>query len=211
MTTKVTFILPSEIVGDASEGLLLGEFNNWNQSEAVKLQKKEDGSMVAEIALIAGNSYQYRYLLNDGRWVNDYNGKATTHFHGQAVENCVVHVAANAIAAEEKVVAKQAAAKKAPAKKAPAKKAKAEKPVAEDLTKIEGIGKKIAALLKKAGIVTYKELSKSSAKSLKDILIAGGDQFNMHTPGSRPKQPKLAATGKWEELKKLQDELNAGK
>jgi hypothetical protein len=33
--------------------------------------KKEDGSMFAEVALVAGKSYQYRYLLNDGRWVND--------------------------------------------------------------------------------------------------------------------------------------------
>jgi 1,4-alpha-glucan branching enzyme len=73
MTTKVTFKLPSEFVANASDGVLVGEFNNWNPAEGVQLQKKEDGSMFAEVALVAGKSYQYRYLLNDGRWVNDNN------------------------------------------------------------------------------------------------------------------------------------------
>jgi hypothetical protein len=92
MTTKVTFELPAENVADASEGILLGEFNNWNHAEAVQLVKKEDGSMYAEIALTAGRSYQYRYFLNDGRWVNDHNITTSTEVYGHSVENCVVEV-----------------------------------------------------------------------------------------------------------------------
>lgn len=201
MTTKVKFVLPSEIVANASEGFLLGEFNDWNHAEAVKLQKKEDGSMFAEIALTAGRSYQYRYFLNDGRWVNDNSSTATNDVYGYTVENCVVEVP---------LTVKTKAAAKVPAVKN-AKEPKAVKEVADDLTKIEGIGKKIALLFKKAGIITYKDLAKSTVKTLKTTLEAGGDQFNLHNPGSWPKQAKLAAAGKWDELAKLQKELNAGK
>lgn len=207
MTTKVSFRLAAEFVADASEGILLGEFNNWNPEEGVQLQKNEDGSMAADIALISGRSYQYRYLLNDGRWVNDYTGTTTwVEVFGQYVENSVIDVPV-AVAAK-KVVAKKAAVKKEAVKKAVVKK---EVVVADDLVKIEGIGKKIAVLLKKQGIITFKDLSKSTVKNLKAILEAAGNQYSMHNPATWPKQAKLAAAAKWEELELLQAELKGGK
>jgi len=36
-------------------------------------------------------------------------------------------------------------------------------------------------------------------------------RYKMHDPTTWPKQAKLAADGKWDELKKLQDELDGGK
>ncbi|MFT3981318.1 MAG: glycoside hydrolase family 13 [Ferruginibacter sp.] len=206
MTTKVSFRLAAEFVAGASEGILLGDFNNWDPQEGVQLQKIEDGSMIAEIALVSGKSYQYRYLLNDGRWVNDFGGSTTwVEAFGNYVENNVVEVPA---VATEKKAAKKATVKKETVKKAAPKK---EKAVADDLTKIEGIGKKIAALLKKQNILTYKDLGKATIKNLKAILDEGGNQFSMHNPGSWPKQAKLAAAGKWEELEALQKELIGGK
>jgi predicted flap endonuclease-1-like 5' DNA nuclease len=202
MTTKVTFRLPAEYVANASEGILLGEFNNWNHEEAVLLQKKEDGSMYAEIALTAGRTYQYRYFLNDGRWVNDNSSTTHSEVYGYSVENCIVEVP---VTEKKKTAPKKAAAKAVVTKKATTAAA------ADDLTKIEGIGKKIAELLKKAGIVTFKNLSVATQKTLKATLEAAGNQYSMHNPGSWPKQAKLAAAGKWEELAKLQEELNAGK
>lgn len=211
MTTKVSFRLAAEFVANASEGILLGDFNNWNPEEAVQLQKNDDGSMGAEISLTTGRSYQYRYLLNDGRWVNDFSGSTTwVEAFGNYVENNVVEVPE---VTEQKTAIKKEAAKKETTKKEAVKKAivKKEKPVADDLVKIEGIGKKIAALLKKEGILTYKELGKSTVKNLKAILEAAGTQYSMHNPASWPKQAKLAAAGKWEELQLLQDELKGGK
>lgn len=210
MTTKVTFELPAENVNNASEGFLLGDFNNWNHDEAIQLQKKEDGSMYAEVALAGGQSYQYRYLLNDGRWVNDNTNTTWTEVYGDYVENCIVEVP---VQVKKETVAKVAAEPKAAvAKKAAApKKAKAAKQVADDLLKIEGVGKKIAVLLKKEGILTYKDLAKATIKSLQATLTAAGNQFSMHNPASWPKQAKLAAAAKWDELAKLQQELNAGK
>lgn len=177
MSTKVTFLLPAEVVADATSGIILGEFNNWDSSLATSLKKQKDGSMKATIILEPGKTYQYRYLLNDGRWVNDHTADDFVHVSGYHVENCVITVPA----------------------------------AADDLTKIEGIGKRIAEVLASAGISTFEELSKSTEKNLKSILDDAGSKFKSFTPVSWPKQAKLAATGKWPELRKLQKELKATK
>ena len=39
----------------------------------------------------------------------------------------------------------------------------------------------------------------------------GGNKFSLANPSSWPRQASLAEQGKWEELKKYQDELNAGR
>lgn len=197
MTKKVLFSLPSELVENASEGILLGEFNNWNIEEGIHLQKQEDGSMKAEMVLTAGKTYEYRYLLNDGRWVNDNNTKTFSDVFGHSVENCVLTVPV-------------------PVKKATVAKPKSEKKEklivqADDLTKIEGIGKKVAALLNKENINTYKDLAKCSIKKLQLILDTAGSKFNIHDPATWPKQSKLAATGDWDALNKMQEELKGGK
>ncbi len=203
MTTKVRFRLGAEFVADATEGILLGEFNNWNPAEGVQLQKSDDGALMAEISLLAGRTYQYRYLLNDGRWVNDHTGSTTwVEAYGGYVENSLVEVTAD-IKPIKKIAAKKETIKKVAVKK--------EKLLADDLTKIEGIGKKIASLLKKHQIITYQDLGKSSIKNLKAILEEGGNQFSMHNPASWPKQAKLAASGKWDELQNFQSTLVAGK
>ncbi|CAN5897574.1 hypothetical protein BH11BAC4_BH11BAC4_21140 [soil metagenome] len=197
MTKKVLFSLPSELVANASDGILLGEFNDWNIEDGIHLQRQEDGSMKAELQLIAGKTYEYRYLLNDGRWVNDNNEKKFSDLLGNTVENCVLTVPA--------LVRKAATAKP--------KSVKVEKaPVfADDLSKIEGVGKKVAALLNKENIKTFKDLGKCSIKKLQLILDTAGSKFNLHDPGTWPRQAKLAASGDWEKLTKLQEELKGGK
>lgn len=82
---------------------------------------------------------------------------------------------------------------------------------AEDLTKIEGIGPKIAGLLNDAGILNYAQLADSKPEAIKSILEKAGPRYQMHDPGSWPRQSRLAADGKWNELEKLQDELDGGK
>ncbi len=209
MAKKITFTLAAEVVAEATEGLLLGDFNNWDNTHATNLKKQKDGSMKATIALEAGKSYQYRYLLNDGRWVNDNTAENYVPVYGYQVENCVINVpeeAPQAAATTEKAVKtiKKAAAPKA--KAAPAKEV-----VADDLTKIEGIGPKIAELLVAANIKTFAGLGKASAKKIKTILDAAGSKFAVHDPTSWPKQAKLAAAAQWEELTQLQAELKGGK
>ncbi|MBL0182850.1 MAG: glycoside hydrolase family 13 [Chitinophagaceae bacterium] len=202
MMTKVRFTLPASNVIDEAECILVGEFNNWNPGEGILLQKEEDGSMKAELELAGGREYQYRYLLSNGRWVNDDGEKIISDVHGYQVENCIIRVPETIQNSKVKTV-------KA-AKPKTAAKVKAEI-VKDDLTKVEGIGKKIETLLNKSGISSYKQLSGSTAKKLKQILEDAGSKFSMHNPGTWPKQAKLAAKGKWDELAELQQELKGGK
>lgn len=213
MKAKITFTLPAGHVIGADECVLLGEFNNWNIEEAIYLQKQDDGSMRAEVELPAGRDYQYRYLLSNGRWVNDDGEKIISEMMGYPVENCLVRVAG--ISITEPVQGKATAKPKAAAVKKTAKSKSPAKPkavaVKDDLTKVEGIGKKIEALLYKNKIQSYQQLSKATVKSLKLILETGGSKFSMHDPGTWPKQAKLAAAGKWDELELLQQQLTGGK
>ena len=106
---------------------------------------------------------------------------------------------------ETKAAAPKAKAEtKAPAKKAAPKKATGK---ADDLKKIEGIGPKIAETLVAAGIATYADLAKAKPAKISEIIEAVRGN---HVPDTWPKQAKLAADGKWDELKKLQDKLDGG-
>lgn len=209
MKKKVTFTLPAANIIGADGCVLLGEFNNWNLEEGIYLNKQEDGSMTAEVELTAGKEYQYRYLLSNGRWVNDNSEKISSEMSGYPVENCIVRVPA---IAKTKTVAKpKAATKTKAAKPKAASKAKPVVAIKEDLTRIEGIGRKIEALLYKNKIYNYRQLSRSTIVNLKSILEAGGNKFSMHNPGSWPKQAKLAAEGKFEDLELLKKHLKGGK
>jgi len=81
----------------------------------------------------------------------------------------------------------------------------------DDLKKIEGIGPKIAELLNNAGIHSWAQLAKCPVEDLKKILQDAGPRYQMHDPTTWPKQAALAAAGKWDELKELQDYLDGGK
>lgn len=150
MAKKVTFTLSAEVVGVATSGLLLGEFNNWNYNDGINLKKQKDGSMTATATLEPGKRYEYRYLLNDGRWVNDHSAAQYVHISGFHVENCVINV-------EEE-------AKKAPAKE------KAEKVVAE---KAKPVVKKAAPAKEKAPVA--KKAAPAKAKATKAAAKKHGE------------------------------------
>ncbi len=92
MTKEIVFTLPAEAVAEATEGLLLGDFNNWNPEEGITLKKQKDGSLKAVVQLEAGKTYQYRYLLNDGRWENDYYAQNYVPVSGFHIDNCLITV-----------------------------------------------------------------------------------------------------------------------
>ncbi|MEH6618705.1 30S ribosomal protein S2 [Maribacter arcticus] len=88
-----------------------------------------------------------------------------------------------------------------------AKKTKVE---ADDLTKVEGIGPKAAEALVAAGIATFADLSKGDAEKIKEILTEASSRMAHLDPTSWPKQAKMAADGKWDELKEWQDNTKGG-
>ena len=81
----------------------------------------------------------------------------------------------------------------------------------DDLKIVEGIGPKIAGLLVDAGINTWAKLSDTPVSKIQQVLDAAGPRYKLAQPGSWPRQAGLAAAGKWEELRKLQDDLDGGK
>ena len=81
----------------------------------------------------------------------------------------------------------------------------------DDLVIIEGIGPKAAEALVEAGIDTFAKLAAASAEEVKAILDASTSKVQHLDPTTWAQQAQLAADGKMDELKKLQDELNGGK
>ena len=107
----------------------------------------------------------------------------------------------------KKETAKKAAPKTETKKAAPKKKATSK---GDDLKKVEGIGPKIAEIFNNAGITTFAELAGTSVEKLQEILAAAGPRYASKKPGSWPKQAKMAAEGKWDELKEWQDAHDHG-
>lgn len=80
----------------------------------------------------------------------------------------------------------------------------------DDLRVVEGIGPKIEEILNQQGIYTWRELAMTPVSNLQNILANAGKRFQMHDPSSWPEQAKMADQGKWDELRKWQDELHGG-
>ncbi len=87
-----------------------------------------------------------------------------------------------------------------------------EEPAAsDDLTRIEGIGPKIAGLLKDRGITTWNRLAETDVAVLQSVLDDAGPRYRIHDPSTWPQQAALAAAGSWDELEALQDHLKGGR
>ena len=82
---------------------------------------------------------------------------------------------------------------------------------ADDLEKIEGIGPKIAQLLRRDGITSFAQLASTPVAHLQKVLKAGGSRFVQHDPTTWPEQAALAAAGDWEALDRLTGELAGGR
>ena len=80
----------------------------------------------------------------------------------------------------------------------------------DDLKRIEGIGPKIASLLQAAGITTFAHLASTDVRKLKKIIAEAG-LTALADPTTWPEQATLAATGEWDALEALQDELKGGR
>lgn len=76
---------------------------------------------------------------------------------------------------------------------------------------IEGIGPKIADLLRARGLGTFAALAQASPDTLRAILDEGGPAYRIVDPGTWPEQARLAADGQWDALESLQASLDAGR
>ncbi len=80
---------------------------------------------------------------------------------------------------------------------------------ADDLTRIEGIGPKVAEALQAAGIQTFAQLAEADVESVRQILTQAG--LKMMNPEGWIEQAQLAAQGDWQGFEALQAELKGGR
>jgi len=91
----------------------------------------------------------------------------------------------------------------------PAKAAEAVPPQPDDLEIIEGIGPKIAGLLKAAGIMTFAQLAEADLARVQAILTAAN--LRLADPSTWADQARLAAAGDWAGLEAFQSQLKGGR
>lgn len=80
----------------------------------------------------------------------------------------------------------------------------------DDLTIVEGIGKKMAKALAEAGVTTYARLSQATEAELTAAIEAAGMRFAPSLP-TWPEQAAYAARGDWDGLKAFQQQLTSGR
>ncbi len=68
----VTFTLPKVAAPNAKNVCIVGDFNNWNM-RAHPMQKVKNGDYVVTLNLEGGREYQFRYLIDESTWENDWN------------------------------------------------------------------------------------------------------------------------------------------
>ena len=210
---KVTFTLPLDAVSENTEVKVVGDFNDWNWETGVPM-KANKAEYKAVIELPTGKNYEFRYLMANGSWENDWNADAYVPSPYFGIDNSVVSVEAtkgNGEAAPKKEKAPVKATSTVATKKKAAPKKAAPKAKADNLKKIEGIGPKIEKILKEKGITTFAALAKAKQTFLKEVLVEAGSRFKMHDPTTWPEQAALAAKGETEKLAALQAELKGGK
>jgi len=67
----VTFSLCKAAAAFASDVHLVGDFNGWDKT-ANPMSRQKNGSFAASLSLERGKDYQFRYLLDQERWENDW-------------------------------------------------------------------------------------------------------------------------------------------
>lgn len=89
--TKVTFRLPRAAAPEAKKVHLVGDFNDW-KTDATPMTRLKNGEFKAVLDLETGREYQFRYLIGDDTWENDWDADKYVPSGLAAVENSVVVV-----------------------------------------------------------------------------------------------------------------------
>ena len=91
---KVTFNLSAEVAETATNVVLVGDFNEWDQENGVVMKQLKNGSFKTTVNLETGKSYEFRYLIDGEKWENDSEAdKYIASPYGS--ENSVVDVTLN--------------------------------------------------------------------------------------------------------------------
>ena len=88
---KVTFRLPKEAAKPAEAVHIVGEFNNWD-IYATPMKKLKSGAFTVTLDLDRGREYQFRYLMDETKWENDWQADKYVPTPYENAENSVVVV-----------------------------------------------------------------------------------------------------------------------
>lgn len=86
---KVTFRLPKAAASGAETVHIVGEFNNWSTVET-PMQRLKSGEFKAVVDLGTGRAYQFRYLIDQTLWENDWDADGYAKSDYGDCENSVV-------------------------------------------------------------------------------------------------------------------------
>lgn len=79
--------------------------------------------------------------------------------------------------------------------------------LADDLTLIEGVGKKMDGILRRGGVDSWQSLAQCRLPYLRQLISEAGPRYREYDPITWPVQARMAARGEWRKLKAYQDTL----
>lgn len=88
---KVTFKVSPEQIEGAKKVALVGGFNNWDVKET-PMRKLKDGSFTKTLELSVGEEYEFRYLIDGEKWINDEAADKYVPTGVSYEQNCAVSV-----------------------------------------------------------------------------------------------------------------------
>ncbi len=91
-TCKVTFELPFDAAVGAKKVALAGDFNAWNTADTLLKKNYKKRVFSATLELEQGREYQFKYLIDDSRWENDWAADSYAPAPVGGTENSVVIV-----------------------------------------------------------------------------------------------------------------------
>lgn len=88
-TCKVTWSVDKKVADGANSITLSGSFNNWSLKEN-QLQKLKNGNFKLMMELPKNAEYQFRYLVDGKKWINDSAADSFVDNQISNEENCVI-------------------------------------------------------------------------------------------------------------------------
>lgn len=86
---QVSFRLPKIVALGSKSVCIVGDFNNWN-IHANPMKKLKNGDYSIKLDLEIGREYQFRYLIDELKWENDWNADKYVRSHYGDSDNSVV-------------------------------------------------------------------------------------------------------------------------
>jgi CheY-like chemotaxis protein len=88
---EVTFRLPKIAAPDAEMVCIVGDFNDWD-IQSNRMKRLKNGDYTIKLNLEPGKDYEFRYLINESQWENDWNADSYVKSPFGGTDNSVVKV-----------------------------------------------------------------------------------------------------------------------